>query len=149
MDWTQIIGQFQGQGSIFWVAAMSIAAGATLLLASGVVLAKRGLVKSLFGSQKPSGNLKIPPNPSSSGANQVQLTETGYTAQTLAMNPGSNPQSPLNGDKLGELHSRLRQAANALEDMHQILKNDPQLNGISRLKAPLRDVEYVFKTGLG
>lgn len=142
MDWTELISRMQGQESIFWVAAASIAAGATLLLISGLVLAKRGLVRGFMVTLKK--NRSVPTR-----TNQVKLTETGYSASTLTMAPTPPAMATFAGHEFSELNSRLKKAANTLEEIQQSLIRDDQMIGISGLKASLQDVEYVFKTGIG
>lgn len=135
-NWAEMMNQFQGQGSIFWVAAASIAGGATLLLISGLILARRGLTGSwLKGWRR--------------GRPTVVLTETGYRAQTLTKAPAAAAPEVTEGEQvLGDLYLRLRTAGNQLEEIRRSLKNADQMQGVSRLKAPLREVEYVFKSGI-
>jgi hypothetical protein len=145
---TEMISQFQGQGSIYWIAAASIAAGATLLLVSGLVMARRGLGQGLAGARalwrgwKPGRLSRRTARP------RVELTETGYKANTLAPAPESESRRNPSAD-MSDLYSRLRRAANTLEDIQQALINDDQSHGISALKASRRDVDYVFKSGIG
>lgn len=146
MNWAEMMNQFQGQGSIFWVAAASIAGGATLLLISGLVLAKRGVVK---GSRGPGGRIKGALKTWRKPRPAVVLTETGYQANTLTKTiPAAAAKGQPDDSTLADLYSRLKTAANSLEVIHQSLKNGDQMQGVSRLKAPLRDVEYVFKSGV-
>jgi hypothetical protein len=149
VNWTETINQFQGQGSIFWIAAVSMAAGATLLFVSGIVLAKRGLVRGWLATRNP---VRLPgriTEVEKVAGTRIDLTDTGYTARPMAAETSAQNVSTEESSELELLHDRLRKAANSLEDIHQALKNQDQFNGISGLKAPLRDVEYVFKTGIG
>ena len=149
MDWTEFLNQFQGQGSIFWVAALSIAGGGTLLLISGLILAKRGLVKGMVAAWKPGRRRSNSRKPGIKPGNHVKLTETGYTVNTLATAPQEAHEAQAQGPGMDNLYQRLKQAANALEDIHLALKNQGSSTAISGLKTPLKDVEYVFKSGIG
>lgn len=141
MNWIDITSQLQSQGSIFWMAAFSMAAGATLLLVSGMILAKRQLFSRFAqGLQGRKARKKLQQNPA-----RIELTDTGYKASHLP--PQASPQE-LNRpstEQMADLQKRLKKAANTLEDLHQSLKNQDQITGVSGLKTSSRDVEYVFK----
>jgi len=145
---TEFITQFQGQGSIYWVAAASIATGATLLLVSGLVLAKRGLVRGLLAAWRSRRGFGGPTRHRRAASTRVELTETGYTAAAPVTGVSGNAGTPAAGQDLLDLHRRLKQAANTLEEIHLALKDQDQLQPSSGLKAPLGDVEYLFKTGI-
>ena len=145
---TEFIRQFQGQGSIYWVAAASIATGATLLLVSGLVLAKRGLVRGLLAAWRPRRGIGGRKQRGRTVSNRVELTETGYTAEVPVTGIAGNAGAVPDGQDLLDLQRRLKQAANALEEIHLALKDQDQLQPGSGLKAPLGDVEYLFKTGI-
>ncbi len=148
---TEFLNQFQGQGSIFWVAAFSMAAGATLLLVSGLVMARRGMARGLSlaggGIRRPSFTLGK--GKEKAAGPMVELTDTGYKANTLTTAPEApraESAPPAAGD--GELFDRLRQAANTLEEIHRALKSGEHGYGISAITANGRDVDYVFKSGI-
>lgn len=148
MNWTEILSNYQAQGTIFWVAAFSIAAGATLLLVSGMVLAKRGLVRThlnnLVHRRKKSSHVL----PSSAAVGLVQKNETGYEAQALNSMVAEKTLLEPTPSEWQQLNNRLKGAANTLEEIHNSLKNqDASISG-STLKVPGKEVEYVFKTGI-
>jgi len=148
VNWTEIFLQIQAQSAVFWVAAVSITARATMLLNSMLVLAKRGLVRTISMSWRTNPRFKRTKGARKQTSAMVQKTETGYVAHSLnAMKQNSSPleQSPA---ELQHLHDRLKKAANVLEDIHNSLKSQDDNGSGSALKVPGKDVEYVFKTGI-
>ena len=153
MNWNEMLNHFQGQGSIFWIAAASIAAGATLLVVAGVLAARRGMVQgALLGFAWPrvSGPARgyrraNPAEPPS----QVENTATGYRPTGMAA-LGVAPQADLpTAPELEELHNRLRAAARTLESLQARLQNPDEDGRFSGLKGARGDVEYVFRAGIG
>ena len=139
----ELLAQLQGQTSIFWIAAFSVALGATLLLVSGVVMARRKLPGALaFRGRRRSQGTQGPVAPST-----ISLTDTGY-AMTPAVAPAVTRAAEMSAIQMADLLKRLKAAANSLEDLQTTLKIQEQAPRYSGLKARAQDVEYVFKAGI-
>ncbi len=150
MSWSQVLQQFQGQGSIFWVAALSIAAGATLLVVSGLIAARKGLTGRMWAGprlRRPASGYRRAVNPGAS--EQVEKTETGYRARGMAA-LGQTPVTATAGEaELAQLHQRLQEAARTLAGIQQAMRTQDQAFGFSGLKGGKPEVEYVFRAGIG
>jgi hypothetical protein len=153
VDLTSIMNQFQGQGSIFWIAAASIAAGATMLIVSGLLAVRRGFAQIRFAplrfprlSGRARGYRRAKP---AQQATEVAATETGYTATGMAA-LGAHPAPPaLNREKMVEFQGRLRSAAQNLEEIRGRLAESEEGPFFSGLKEGQEEVDYFFKAGIG
>jgi hypothetical protein len=139
----ELLAQLQGQTSIFWVAALSVALGATLLLVSGVIMARR----KLPGAMTIRGRRRRRSQEGSSLHGNISLTDTGY-AMTPPVSPAAARAAEMSAIQMADLLKRLKTAANSLEDLQTTLRIQEQTTRQSGLKAPAQDVEYVFKAGI-
>ncbi len=139
----ELLAQLQGQTSIFWIAAFSVALGATLLLVSGVIMARRKLPGALIFRRR--RRTKRPQSPVA--PRTISLTDTGY-AMTPSASPAAARAAEMSAIQMADLLKRLKSAANSLEDLQTTLKIQEQATRHSGLKARAQDVEYVFKAGI-
>ncbi len=142
----------QNMGPVFWIAALAIALGATLLMLSILTQIKSLGIKSpkwqrgavprfhLFkrnGKKLEEGNTTgISVRKTNNGYEPVAGTPRNMPATSEQPNTGVNP----------ELVIRLRQAADTLEEVKRSLQKDLFTPGYSELKDPGESVEYLFKT---
>ncbi len=151
MQYQNIISNFNTLGPAFWVAAVAIALGLTLLLVSVVVQLKKVAAKTrgkMFSFKIPSIMAQNSPtvkNPLQASGQVIKKTKTGYAPRNHLSSPTitlDDVDSPQNSD----LVNRLQVAADALEDISTSLGKNNFTLGFSSLKADPDSVEYLFKT---
>ncbi|MCP4292334.1 MAG: hypothetical protein GY780_10945 [bacterium] len=151
MQYQNIISNFHTLGPVFWVAAVAIALGLTLLLVSVVVQLKKVATESqgkMFSFKMPSPKIKKTPirkNPLQASGQAIDKTNTGYAPRNHHSTPAislSDDASPQNRD----LVNRLQVAADALEEISTSMGKNNFTLGFSSLKADPDGVEYLFKT---
>ncbi|HPF70545.1 MAG TPA: hypothetical protein PLQ13_07760 [Candidatus Krumholzibacteria bacterium] len=125
MDWNATARFLQGQGPVFWAAALAVALGCTLVVAAGLLQVRRRVA-----ARRPA-------------APTVRLTGTGYAA-TPSPAPLAPPAPPTAAadPRLPELHRRLAAAAARLETLRS-----ERTAGVSGLKSPIDRVEYLHRSG--
>jgi hypothetical protein len=145
----------QNMGPVFWIAALAVALGATLLIVSLLAQIRN------IGLRSPSFKnfLKVQRRPASSGNSSakgqksfnqtIRKTETGYQpggSSAMASNGNTVPET---NQDTADLTNRLRKAADTLEEIKQCLQRDNFKPGYSGLKDEAEGVEYLFKTTVG
>nr|MEE4269892.1 hypothetical protein [Candidatus Krumholzibacteria bacterium] len=139
----ELLTQLQSQTSIFWIAAFSVALGATLLMVSGVIMARR----KLPGSMTLRGRRRTPGTSGPAAPSTISLTDTGY-ALTPPVSASGARAAEMSAIQMADLLKRLKTAANSLEDLQTTLRIQEKSTRHSGLKEPVQDVEYVFKAGI-
>jgi len=132
---------FNGQGTLFWVAAAAVAAGLTILVVVGFLYLRRQW----------RGRKQRPPQKADSPVARVQKPATVLgNAQARAYRAAeSSAVSAPQTSGYGELLGRLRETADNLEDLRDDLRRIAGDRGDSPLKHQAPAVEYIFKKGVG
>ena len=130
MDLSGVMQSLRDQGPAYWVAASSVALGATLLVTAGLLQWRRFQVRVPLRRSCPAPRLTAP-----------ATAAAGYAARTIDSPPAvSSALDPA-------LAARLAAAADRLAAVRADLSRRERLPDGSDLKAPVSHVEYVFRSG--
>ena len=139
MEPSSLLELARSQGPVFWVAAVAIALGTTLLVMALAQFLRSRLAAGRGGIDP----ARSTPPPAASAADV-------YVPTTPPVAMESAPRLPA-GPPLGDDHSlalllrRLQSAGDRLEEVAGDLWHDEPGRNESALKDPLGDVEYVFR----
>ncbi len=127
MDLSGVMQSLRDQGPAYWVAASSVALGATLLVTAGLLQWRRFRVRVPLRRSCP-----VP---------RLTAAAAGYAARTIDSPPAvSSALDPA-------LAARLAAAADRLAAVRADLSRWERLPDGSDLKVPVSHVEYVFRSG--
>ena len=139
------LGEFAGQGIMFWSAAGAVALGVTLILASGFIQVRKIRRKSDLPVIQESINK---PDPEEIPRDIELDREMMGMSREISVEPVSMFEEP-NPGELRILQARLRFIADRLED-HQLSRPEmPAQTAESSLKETPAGVDYLFRTGTG
>lgn len=166
---SSLLGALQGHsGPLFWVSAVAVAAGVTALVVSLLLVGsrvararRRRLATATAAPVRPpaAATSRAEPGPavppSAAGLRAYQAQAGGESApQDREFPPapaaaGVEPGQGGSATRLAPLLTRLRTAANRLEDV-ALAMEPPTTAGVgnSGLKTGPDDVEYLFRTGV-
>lgn len=132
---------FNGQDTLFWLAAAAVAAGLTILVVIGFLFLRRlwraREQRPRVRSNSPRARAQVP------AAVLGNAQALAYRAAVSEAVP--TPQKPGYGELLG----RLRETADNLEDLRDEFRRMSGDRGESPLKHKAPAVEYIFKKGVG
>lgn len=133
------------QGFMFWSAAGAVALGCTLVLTSGFIHFRR--LRSRSGGPVLPTEIALP-EPVIIPADIPLDQEMNEEPQKSAPEPVSRSNEP-NTRQLRLLLSRLRTAADRLENFQHSSRTVPAKSAESPLKESTEGVDYLFRTGTG
>ena len=136
MEPSSLLELARTQGPVFWVAAATVALGATLLVTALTQFLRNRLAAGV--DEVDSVPVTTPP------ATDVYVATTPPVAPEFVATPPAGLST--GGDlSLALLLRRLQSAGDRLEEVAGDLWHDESDRDKSGLKEPLRDVEYVFR----
>jgi len=133
------------QGFMFWFATGAVALGFTLVVTAGAIHFRR--LRSRSGRHDLAATVALP-EPMAIPADIPLNMEMNEESQKDALGPGSVSIEP-NSRQLRLLLTRLRTAADQLEDLRQSSRPGPSKSAESSLKESPEGVDYLFRTGTG
>ena len=139
MEPSSLLELARNQGPVFWVAAVAVALGVTLLVTALAQFVRQRSARR--GAAADSAATIIPP---ATPAADIYVPTTPPVAQEFAPSAPAGP--PGGGDySLALLLRRLQSAGDRLEEVVGDFWPDESDRDESGLKDSLRDVEYVFR----
>jgi len=150
-----ILNNLQAMGPAFLAAAAAVSIGATLLVVSIITQLRRlslanpfRSIPSLRKGMISSSRAKTAKEKQSSFGT-VRKTPSGYEPAIIVKNDTGTANQAITAQTSSEMVSRLRKAADSLEQIRQNLRQENQSQGFSELKGEAEGVEYLFKTTVG
>jgi hypothetical protein len=142
---TSTMESIAAQGAMFWAATGSVALGGTLILVALVAQLNRlRNRRSRLAGTAEVASRTIGKKPSAEEESKVESVEREI------LSPSSSPTAEMADIReLRGLASRLRAAADKLEDHRRQNGHEPALPAESPLKETVDPVDYVFRAGLG
>ena len=145
MDLVNTWDNLSGQSFLFWSATVAVALGVTLILTAGLIQFRK--IRSRSRGRTPSVHATEMPTVQEPATTPAVLEKREYTHRPQERSATRFEEQDRH--QLLLLLSRLRSAANRLEEFERLGRRNPTNPTDSPLKEARNGVDYLFRAGKG